>query len=84
MSVSRGRAEGLGDATGEMGFGSWVTKRRRSKPRRATFLKKKVGPLGPAIRSLISSHRERLWSKAMVVSVAEMLRLEPGRHGRER
>ena len=29
------------------------------------------GPSGSAIRSLIPSHRERLWSKAMVVSIAE-------------
>jgi hypothetical protein len=31
----------------------------------------KEGPSGSAIRSLIPSHRERLWSKATVVSVAE-------------
>jgi hypothetical protein len=34
-------------------------------------LKMKEGPSGSAIRSLVPSHRERLWSKAMVVSVAE-------------
>jgi hypothetical protein len=33
----------------------------------------KEDPSGSAIRSLIPSHRERLWSKAMVVSVAETL-----------
>src|ERR1700730_5093869 len=31
----------------------------------------KEGPSGSAIRSLIPSHRELLWSKAVVVSVAE-------------
>jgi hypothetical protein len=31
----------------------------------------KEGPLGSVIRSLISSHRKLLRSKAMVVSVAE-------------
>ena len=44
---------------------------RRSTRRRATVLEMKEGPSGSAIRSLIPSHRERLWSKAMVVSVAE-------------
>jgi hypothetical protein len=29
------------------------------------------GPSGSAIRSLIPSHRKLLWSKSMVVSVAE-------------
>jgi hypothetical protein len=31
----------------------------------------KEGPSGSAIRSLIPSRRERLWSKATVVSIAE-------------
>jgi len=31
----------------------------------------KEGPSGSVIRSPIPSHRERLWPKAMVVSVAE-------------
>ena len=48
---------------------------RRSTRRCATVLEMKEGPSGSAIRSLIPSHRERLWSKAMVVSVAET----PGR-----
>jgi DNA-3-methyladenine glycosylase len=46
---------------------------RRSKRRCATVREMKEGPSGSAIRSLIPSHRERLWSKAMVVSVAETL-----------
>jgi hypothetical protein len=33
---------------------------------------------------LISSHRKLLWSKAMVVNVAEKSGLDPVRHGRER
>jgi hypothetical protein len=33
----------------------------------------KEGPSGSAIRSLIPSHRKLLWSKIMVVSVAETL-----------
>jgi hypothetical protein len=44
---------------------------RRSTRRCATVLEMKVGPSGSAIRSLIPSHRERLWSKARVVSIAE-------------
>ena len=44
---------------------------RRSTRRCATVLEMKEGPSGSAIRSPIPSHRERLWSKAMVVSVAE-------------
>jgi hypothetical protein len=40
---------------------------RRSTRRRATVLEMKEGPSGSAIRSPIPSHRERLWSKAMVV-----------------
>src|ERR1700674_1790681 len=44
---------------------------RRSKRRFATVREMKVGPSGSAIRSLIPSHRELLWAKAMVVSVAE-------------
>jgi hypothetical protein len=40
----------------------------------------KVGPSGSAIRSLIPSHRKLLWSKAMVVSVAEKPGHDPGRH----
>jgi len=51
--------------------GSCVTKRNRSKRLRAHVLEVEVGPPGSAIRSLIPSHRERLWSKATVVSVAE-------------
>jgi len=51
----------------------WVLchEHRRSTRRCATVLEMKEGPSGSAIRSLIPSHRERLWSKAMVVSVAE-------------
>ncbi len=43
-------------------------------------LEMKEGPSGSAIRSLVPSHRERLWSKAMVVSVAEKRGIaeEPG------
>ena len=44
---------------------------RRSKRRCATVREMKEGPSGSAIRSLIPSHRELLWSKAVVVSVAE-------------
>jgi hypothetical protein len=51
----------------------WVLchEHRRSTRRGATVLEMKEGPSGSAIRSLIPSHRERLWSKATVVSVAE-------------
>jgi len=51
----------------------WVLchEHRRSTRRCATVLEMKEGPSGSAIRSLIPSHRERLWSKATVVSVAE-------------
>ena len=48
---------------------------RRSKRRCGTVREMKEGPSGSAIRSLIPSHRKLLWSKAMVVSVAET----PGR-----
>jgi hypothetical protein len=40
----------------------------------------KEGPSGSAIRSLIPSHRERLWSKAMIVIVAETSGDDPGRN----
>ena len=53
--------------------GSCVTMRSRSKRLRATVLEMEVGPPGSAIRSLIPSHRERLWSKAKVANVAETL-----------
>src|SRR4029077_782941 len=43
----------------------------RSKRRCATVREMKEGPSGSAIRSLIPSHRELPWSKAVVVSVAE-------------
>jgi hypothetical protein len=51
----------------------WVLchEQRRSKRRCVTVLEMKVGPSGSAIRSLIPSHRKLLWSKSMVVSVAE-------------
>jgi hypothetical protein len=51
----------------------WVLchEHRLSTRRGATVLEMKEGPSGSAIRSLIPSHRERLWSKATVVSVAE-------------
>ena len=51
----------------------WVVchERRVSCLRRATVREMKEGPSGSAIRSLIPSHHERLWSKATVVSVAE-------------
>jgi hypothetical protein len=54
-------------------FQSWVLchEQRRSKRRCVTVLEMKVGPSGSAIRSLIPSHRKLLWSKSMVVSVAE-------------
>ena len=54
-------------------LGSCVTMRSRSKRLRATVLEMEVGPPGSAIRSLIPSHRERLWSKAKVANVAETL-----------
>src|SRR5260370_8752597 len=41
-------------------------------------------PFGFGDQEPISSHRELLWSKAMVVSVAETPGLDSGRHGRER
>jgi integrase len=55
----------------------WVLchEHRRSTRRCATVLEMKEGPSGSAIRSPIPSHRERLWPKAMVVSIAE----KPGR-----
>jgi hypothetical protein len=40
----------------------------------------KEGPSGSAIRSLIPSHRKLLWSKAMVVNVAEKPGRDSGRH----
>jgi hypothetical protein len=49
--------------------------RRREYRRCATVREMKEGPSGSAIRSLIPSHRKLLWSRAMVVSVAET----PGR-----
>ena len=51
----------------------WVLchEHRRSTRRCATVLEMKEGPSGSVIRSPIPSHRERLWPKAMVVSVAE-------------
>jgi len=51
--------------------GALCHEHRRSTRRCATVLEMKEGPSGSAIRSLIPSHRERLWSKATVVSVAE-------------
>ena len=42
------------------------------------------GPFGFGNQVLISSHRKLLWSKAMVVSVAETPGRDSGRHGRER
>jgi hypothetical protein len=64
----------------------WVLchEHRRSTRRCATVLEMKEGPSGSAIRSSIPSHRERLWSKATVVSVAETSDDDPGRHDRER
>ena len=47
----------------------------RSKRRCGTVREMKEGPSGSAIRSLIPSHRNLLWSKVTVVSVAET----PGR-----
>jgi hypothetical protein len=41
----------------------------------------KVGPFGIGYQGLISSHRKLLLSKAIVVSVAETLGHDPGRHG---
>jgi len=42
------------------------------------------GPFGFGNQVLISSHRKLLWSKAMVVSVAETPGQDSGRHSRER
>ena len=42
------------------------------------------GPFGFGNQVLISSHRKLLWSKAMVVNVAETPGRDSGRHGRER
>ena len=42
------------------------------------------GPFEVGNQVLISSHRELLWSKAMVVNVAEKSGHDPVRHGRER
>jgi SRSO17 transposase len=74
-------ASGLprGDVIADAGYGAeekfrfrvLCHERSRSKRLRATILEMEVGPPGSAIRSLIPSHRERLWSKATVVSVAE-------------
>ena len=42
------------------------------------------GPFGFGNQVLISSHRKLLWSKAVVVSVAEAPGQDSGRQGRER
>jgi hypothetical protein len=42
------------------------------------------GPFGFGNQVLISNHRKLLWSKAMVVSVAETPGPDSGRYGRER
>jgi hypothetical protein len=42
------------------------------------------GPFGFGNQVLISSHRKLLWSKAVVVSVAETPGQDSGRQGRER
>ena len=47
--------------------------RSRSTRLRATVREMEVDPPGSVIRSPIPSHRELLWSKAVVVSVAEKL-----------
>jgi hypothetical protein len=64
----------------------WVVchEHRRSKRRCVTIREMKEGPWGSAIRSLIPSHRKLLWTKSMVVSIAERRNEDPGRHGRER
>jgi hypothetical protein len=51
----------------------WVVchEHRRSKRRCVTIREMKEGPSGSAIRSLIPSHRKLLWTKSMVVSIAE-------------
>ena len=54
---------------------------RRSKRRCATVREMKEGPSRFGNQVLISSHRKLLWSKAMVVSVAETPGQDPGRHG---
>jgi len=41
------------------------------------------GPFEVGDQEPISSHRKLLWSKAMVVSVAETPGQDSGRHGRE-
>src|SRR5215467_6296696 len=59
----------------------WVVchERGRSTRLRATVREMKEGPSGSVIRSLIPSHRKLLWSKAMVVSVAEKSGHDPVR-----
>jgi hypothetical protein len=42
------------------------------------------GPSGFGDQEPIPSHRERLWSNAMVVSIAETSRLDLDSHDRER
>jgi len=48
---------------------------------RKTIREMKEDPSRSTIRLLISSHRKLLSSKAMVVSVAETLGQDSGRHG---
>ena len=62
--------------------GSCVTSVGQPAVRNCTRMKRE--PFGFGDQVLISSHRKLLWSKAMVVSVAETPGQDPGRHGRER
>ena len=55
--------------------------RRVSTTRRATVREMKEGPSRFGNQVLISSHRKLLWSKVMVVSVAEKSGHDPVRHG---
>jgi hypothetical protein len=64
--------------------GSCVTSIAGPNARCATIFRDGGGPSGFGDQEPIPSHRERLWSKATVVSVAEKSGLDPGRHGRER
>src|SRR5262247_304504 len=53
-------------------------------PARDNCTRDEGGPFGFGDQVPISSHRKLLWSKAMVVSVAETPGQDSGRHGRER
>src|SRR5580704_17123402 len=63
--------------------GSCVTSIARSRAMR-NCTRDEGGPFGFGTQVLISSHRKLLWSKAVVVSVAETPGQDSGRQGRER